>query len=148
MPRIKRSENAQANRPFVPANPENWSEASKRSQVYYCNVVEYQDIYYLCCHCQCMATFSAEAQRESFEVRKNYFWQRRKLCEECFKVRVQFECEVKECQRRWKVERPALERDRAVLTRWLQLLEELPRYGAPQNGGQIRMLDKLLAIAV
>ena len=111
-------------------------------------MVEYQDIYYQCCHCQCIATFSAEAQHESFEVRKNYFWQRRKLCEECFKVRIQIESEVKEFQKRWKVERPTLERNEALLTCWLQLLEELPRYGAPMNGGQIRMLEKLLSVAV
>jgi hypothetical protein len=148
MPESKRSENAPVNRPSVPANPENWSESSKRSAIYLGNVVEYQDIHYQCCHCQCMAVFPAEAQRESFEVRKNYIWQRRNLCEECFKIRVQLEGEVKEFQRRWKVERPTLERDRAALTRWLQLLEELPRYDARLNGGQIRMLEKLLAIAV
>ena len=148
MPNRRRAENAPTDRPSVPAKPENWSEASKRSQVYFCNVVEYRDILYHCCHCQRLAVFPAEAQRESIEVRKNYYWQRRKLCEECFKVRVQFESEVKEFQRRWKVERPTLERDQAVLTHWLQLLEELPRYGASMNGGQIRMLEKLLGIAV
>ena len=147
MPKSKRAEDAPVNRPSVPANPEDWSEASKRSGIYSCNVMEYRDIRYQCRHCQCMTVFPAEAQRESLEVRKNYYWQHRKLCEECFKVRVQFESEVKEFQRRWKVERPTLERDRAVLTRWLQLLEELPRYGAPMNGGQIRMLEKLLGVA-
>ncbi len=95
-----------------------------------------------------MAVFSAEAQRESFEVRKNYIWQRRNLCEECYKIRVHLEGEVKEFQRRWKVERPTLEKDRAALTRWLQLLEELPRYDARRNHGQMRMLEKLLAIAI
>jgi hypothetical protein len=143
----KRAENAPTGRPSVPASPENWSEASKRSQAYFC-VVEYRDILYHCCHCQRLAVFPAEAQRESVEVRKNYYWQRRKLCAECFEIRVQFESEVKELQRRWKVERTTLERDRAVLKRWRQLLTELPRYGAPMNGGQIRMLEKLLGMAV
>ena len=146
MVKRKRTEDSSVKAPSVPVNAENWSESSKRSQIYDCHGGAYKDKYYRCQRCQRLAVFSAEAQRQSFEVRKDYVWQGRTLCEECFLVRVQMEREVKELQRRWKEERAIVAKDRTALVRWLQLLEELPLYGAKENHGQLRMLDKLLAI--
>ncbi len=45
MPETKRSEYAPVNLPSVPANPENWSESSKRATIY-SYLVEYQDIHF------------------------------------------------------------------------------------------------------
>ena len=130
--------------PSVPVNVANWSEASKRSGIYFMPKAEYKDIHYKCYHCQRLAVFSAEAQLEAFEVRKAYIWQRRTLCEECFAVRLILEREVKEFHRRWKFERPALEREQVALKRWLELLEELPLFGARQNTAHLAMLKRLI----
>ncbi len=154
MPKRKRAERTSVDWPSVPINPDNWSEASKRSMIYTFHKENvgikkiYEDIPYTCLKCQQPALFSAEAQREAFEVRKAYFCQQRALCEECFLVRIRLEGEIKEFQRRWKEERRVIERDRPALMHWLHLLEKLPLYGASTNGDQMRMLKKRLGIAV
>ena len=127
----------------VPTNVQEWSEASQRSATYCAPDDEYDDIHYECYHCQRPAVFTAEQQRRAFEVRKVYIWQRRTLCEECFAVRVSLEREVKEFNRRWKVERRALSKEVQALRRWLVVLELLPSYGVRKNTAHIAMLKRL-----
>ncbi len=129
--------------PSVPVNVANWSEASRRPLAYISAPSEYQDIHFKCYHCGRPVVFSPEAQREAFETRKAYIWQRRTLCQECFLSRVAIEHEVKELNKRWKSERRIVESQPDLLRRWLHLLEELPRYGARRNTAHIAMLRKL-----
>ncbi len=127
----------------VPVNVANWSEASRRPLAYISAPSEYEDIHFKCYHCGRSAVFSAEAQREAFEVKKAYIWQRRTLCQECFLSRVALEREVNELNSRWKTERRIVESQPELLKRWIQLLEELPSYGARRNTAHLAMLRKL-----
>jgi hypothetical protein len=132
----------------IHASVEKWSEGSQRKLAYVGAPTAYDDIHFKCYHCGHPTVFSADAQRETYEVKKAYIRQRRTLCQDCFVVRVAFEREVMNLSRRWKTERRAAEQSPEFLERWLHLLNELPRYGARRNTAHLAMLQRLVGNAV
>jgi hypothetical protein len=130
----------------VPTDPEQWSESSKRSYIYDSPPSEYKDYNYVCCRRKQPSVFTAEAQREAYEVRKAYIWQRRVLCSDCFRMCLQIESELEQCAAGWKSSRQLLQVDDQFLRRWLALLEDHVYYGNRADTGNIRMLRKLLRL--
>jgi Probable zinc-ribbon domain len=130
--------------PSVPANPENWSEASKRSGTYDFPPTEYTDHKYNCTACSQPSLFTAEEQRKTYEERKAYIWQRRTLCQDCFRARLEVEAELDTVRLSWGREHEALQRDKKFLRRWVELLELHARYGARRDTGNEKMIRKLL----
>lgn len=124
-------------------NSANWSEASRRG--YACVGVpsKYHDIHFKCASCRRDEVFTAAEQRNTYEVKKAYIWQRRKLCQMCFGTRIKLERELKQLQQRWMTESKLIEREPQTLERWLWLLRQLPRYGIRENTAQIAMLTRL-----
>ena len=102
----------------------------------------YEDIHYACIHCSAPSTFTTEAQKDAFESRKAYLWQRRVLCENCFGVRRASECELRAIRSRWRGSRADVRRDPAALQRWLDLLLSLPAYGARRDVAAIAMVTR------
>jgi Probable zinc-ribbon domain len=129
----------------VAANPEAWSESSKRSDEYRNPPSEYEDITYACWRCSEKAVFTAEAQKQAFEVRKVYVWQRRILCPSCFATRQHLKEENETFRARWNAEPNAISADRPALERWQFVLRELPRFAAREDSATIAMLTRLLA---
>lgn len=128
----------------IPANPDEWSESSKRSYIFDSPPSEYRDHLYKCWTCGQPSIFSAEAQRETYEVRKAYIWQRRVLCEDCFQMREQIENGLKACAEAWISNRATLNADKQFLRRWLTLLEDHVHYGGRIDVGNTDMLRRLL----
>ena len=64
----------------IPADPSQWSEKSKRSVSFFFTS-KYEDREYKCWSCGKLATFTAEDQKYTYEVRKASIDQRRVLCE-------------------------------------------------------------------
>ena len=128
----------------VPANPEDWSDASKRSGIYDNPPSEYRDHKYNCSSCLQSAVFTAEGQKQTYEVQKAYIWQRRTLCSNCLKARLEVEAELVAIRATWDSERQSLAHDRTFLERWLQLLDRHAHYGARRDLGNEQMLHKLL----
>ena len=128
----------------VPLNRDNWSEASKRSTLYDLAPAQYLDSHYDCGHCKHVTIFSAEAQRQTFEVRKAYIRQGRLLCEACMTECRQLQHQAAQFASRWKAPASRAAFDRSSLEQWLQLLEVLPSYGARRNLGQITALLRAL----
>lgn len=131
-------------RPGVPVDPEKWSESSKRSVIYDFPPKEYGDINYKCWRCEASAVFTAEEQKQAFERRKAYIWQRRYLCGTCFSERQALERNIRRHSAKWEAQKRQLQRDIAFLKEWLQLLEAHPRYGGKRNEANINMLRRLL----
>lgn len=127
----------------VPADPEQWSESSKRS--YTVRPAHYEDIRFTCLRCGQTSVFTAEDQRETYEVRKAHIKVQRNLCATCFRERKQLEQRLQEYANRWQVERQTLSADRSFLEQWITLLEEHNRYGARHDAGNMRMVRSLLA---
>ncbi len=71
----------------VAADPMKWSATSQRSRGFDPHGVRgYADEYYWCRRCGAPAVFTAEQQREAFEVRKKPIYQRRVHCERCWQA--------------------------------------------------------------
>jgi hypothetical protein len=132
----------------VAVSPQAWSQASKQSVIYDFPPAVYEDSFYECLFCNARSVFTALEQREAFEQRQAYIWQRRTLCDACWSVRRSLERELQDCMAKWKTDRSALQQDRVFLQRWLHLLNVLPAYGRRRNNAIVRMLEiRLEAVA-
>lgn len=129
----------------VPAATELWSDSSKQSYAYQSpHHREYSDRQYTCRRCGQPAVFTAEEQREAYEVRKAYIWQTRVLCAACFATRMQIEAELHGCAQRWQTARAEFQADTPFLLCWLGLLQQHVEYGGSQDVGNTHMLQALL----
>ena len=123
---------------------EKWSEASKRSYAYHCDRVAYQDISYVCRKCSAEAVFSGEEQKESYEVKKNYIWQRRTLCSTCNAELYKLKVKNLALQELWAKDKASLQRNTRFLTEWLAVLEQFPAFGSRIGGAMKERLKRLL----
>jgi hypothetical protein len=111
----------------VKADPTQWSKESRQSYGAYLTK-EYVDIEYFCWRCGRPDVFTAEDQKNSFEVRKNYFWQRRILCRACWRESNSIRKDLKALQEQWARSKSSLKKDKQFLSRWLQALVRLEEY--------------------
>ena len=80
---LKRRHNS--NRVSTNANPDAWSDESKKSRTYTAGeTAAYFDEYYWCEECGTPCVFSGTDQKEAYEVQKRYIFQIRKLCSACW----------------------------------------------------------------
>jgi hypothetical protein len=128
----------------APVDASKWSEKSKRSEEYHFPPAEYEDLEYKCWRCGAAAIFAAEQQREAFEVRQAYIWQRRILCPGCWKERCRIERAIRGYATRWKEDKRRLRSDAMFLQEWLALLGRAPEYALRKNVAIIAMLRRLL----
>lgn len=133
-------------RPFsVPADPEQWSEQSKRSVAYDFRK-EYKDIAYNCVRCAAACVFTAQDQKYTFEVKKASIDQRRHLCAPCWDESHRLRALKLECESLWAESKKQLQQDVGFLTRWLDLLNTLEAYQpGKRDTARKNMLAKLLA---
>ena len=109
------------------ANPGRWSKQSRQSYaVHY--TAEYVDINYFCWRCGKPDVFTAADQQHSFEVKKNYIWQRRVLCQGCWSEANTIRKALGAYQARWRDEKASLQKDVPFLSHWLELLTKLEEY--------------------
>ncbi|HAV63877.1 MAG TPA: hypothetical protein DCY13_16120 [Verrucomicrobiales bacterium] len=153
----RRNESRNRNRVFVhlkpkaktaPVDSSKWSGKSQRLAEIQGAPRDYEDIPYSCWRCGQRAVFSAAEQKQAFEVRKAYIWQRRNLCPDCWRERLQIERGIAACQSKWRDQKRALKQDSEFLRIWLRLLEEHPAYGSRTNRAGINMLRRLLKLLV
>ena len=137
------------NRPTsVQADPQRWSEQSKRSVAYEFRT-DYEDIAYTCVGCQVACVFPAEEQKHAFEVKKASIHQRRCLCAPCWAEAHRLRAALLECESSWMESKKRLERDVGFLTRWLALLTRLENYEpGKQDTAKKDMLTKLISSVV
>jgi hypothetical protein len=122
---------------------EQWSEDSRRSYSYDSSEDYYEDICYKCYTCGCAAIFTAQDQKETYEIKKRYIWQRRKLCPLCYENLNTIKQKISEYERLWETE--GSEKSNAVISEWLGLIRQLPKYGKAKNESLERKLSNLLA---
>ena len=126
------------------ADPTQWSDKSKQSYSYY-YTREYKDIPYKCWHCQAECVFTAQDQKYTFEVKKASVDQRRALCATCWSESHRINNALRECEDRWAASKSALQKDRAFLAHWLDLLVRLEAYVSYKpDTAKKGMLNKLL----
>ena len=138
----------QSHRPTsAPADPEQWSDKSKRS-VAYGFIRHYTDRPYKCWRCQAECVFTAQDQKYTYEVKKASIDQRRSLCAPCWSESHRIRNMLLECEEQWAESKAKLQDDRSFLTHWLELLVALEAYvGYKPDTAKKNMLVKLLANA-
>ena len=144
--RLKTFKVPQQHRPTtVAANPDLWSDESKRSYSFHYGAT-YTDIPYQCRHCRADCVFTAQDQQYTYEVKKASINERRFLCEPCWLESHRIREALRGCEASWAQSKPALKTDREFLIRWLELLQRLETY-VPYRADTAKkaMLAKLLA---
>ena len=126
---------------------EKWSESSKRSYAYHYGRATYEDISYVCRRCSIGAVFTGEEQKEAYEVKKNYIWQRRTLCSPCNAELYKLKVKNLALQERWIKEKGSLQRDSAFIAEWLAVIDQFPAFGSRIGGSMGERLRKLLSSA-
>jgi hypothetical protein len=138
---MKRRAKPRAN---VAADPTQWSEQSRRSYAAE-YMTQYVDIKYFCWSCGEAEVFTAQDQKHAYEVEKRYFWQRRILCQKCWREATSIRKRLGEYRDRWSRSKASLAKDSQFLDLWLQDLKKLERY-VPYKPDTARknMLAKLI----
>jgi hypothetical protein len=126
----------------VEINKENWSEESKRSYSYDSPISCYQDENYKCYKCGESSVFTAEEQKYSYEVKKNYIWKKRVLCQNCFSEYEALTKKICEFENAWGCEPVAGKGKALYLQEWLSALNEVPSFGKPKNEAVAIMISK------
>lgn len=128
----------------VPINKNEYSEASKRSVGHVFLGSYYEDIKYKCRKCRKIALFSAEEQKQAFEVRKEYMWANRQLCDECWREMRSIKAELQRIEDEYCRNKVSTLASKEYLKEWLRLLELYPKYGKRMNSARIAFLKKHL----
>jgi len=121
-----------------------WSEESKRSYAFEYENGYYENMNYQCIKCTRSCVFTAEEQKETYEVKKSYIWQRRTLCKRCFKELQTLKKLNQEFEARWSKEEKLSRSDATYLKNWLNVINELPKYGKPKNFSKAEQLFKII----
>lgn len=121
-----------------------WSEASRRSLIADTPPKYYTDIHYVCYYCGGHSVFLGADQKITFEVKKQYVWQQRILCEYCKRQSEVLKSELRGFRKVRKERPPSALPDRAQSEKMLQILKLLPKYGVRKDTAAIRMLEREL----
>ena len=122
----------------VPVDREKYSDASKRSEGWYHLPDEYQDIHYECQACGTTAVWSRREQKSDFEEKGRYIWQRRVLCQSCFRRKTSLQGVLNDRQ---KIGASA-ELSVKELTAWAEEMREYERLGGRRSAATWRMIEK------
>lgn len=121
-----------------------WSERSKKSLISSDPPREYRDKLYTCDACATRSVFTADQQRDAFEIEKVYVLQQRGLCDVCWLLWRKLKQEIKACRDRWQSDKSQLKQCQDFQRRWLALLQDVRRFGRKSDHGNIAMLKRLL----
>ncbi|ATQ75510.1 hypothetical protein CR152_14010 [Massilia violaceinigra] len=112
----------------VPADTGLWSAQSQNSvPCQFGWVTHYTDKEYVCRTCGAPCIFTAQDQKYTYEVKKAYIDQERKLCRPCWNQSNAIAEQIKPYVTRWAAEKNGLQNDIAFLAEWLELLTERER---------------------
>ena len=85
------------------------------------------------------------AAEKAYEVKKNYIWQRRKLCSPCNAELYKLKTKNLALQERWTKEKTSLQRDPAFIAEWLAVIDQFPTFGSRIGSSMGKRLKKLQA---
>lgn len=129
----------------IPLDKRQYSDASKRSVGFEFLGSHYADISYQCIKCKKEAIFTAKEQKQAYEVRKEYMWAKRQLCDACWREIRQIKKQLLQCEQNYLDDKTHLQ-DANFLSEWLNLLELYPKYGKKGNPARITFVKKHLAL--
>ena len=124
-----------------------WSKSSQKSSGghYDARATHYENIAYRCVKCFAAGIFSAEEQKKSYEVRKEYVGRIPTLCGNCELELTALRKQDKEFLEQWNIHKETLRGNPEFLTNWLHTLNEISKFGKPYNRSAVTMLSRLVA---
>ena len=131
----------------VPLDKEAYSGSSKRSAGFECLGDYYENIRYQCKKCTGSAIFTAEEQKETYEIKKRYMWQQRFLCNKCYVEMVSIKNKLQEMEQYYCDNKEQSRQDRKFLLCWLRLLNEYSAYWKKGNPSRVKFIKKALGLA-
>lgn len=142
---IKKKRKVFASQPpeeIVPMDKESWSESSKNSFSYESCQGNYENIQYRCFKCKRDTVFTAKQQKQDYELKKAYIWQKRTLCEECYVALRALKQRITEFEGLWAQENESTKDSAPYIKDWVSCMELMPSYGKPLNQGMVASLTK------
>jgi len=127
----------------IAAERNQWSESSQRSYAY---IQFYVDIPWTCRGCGQAFVFTAQEQKQAFEIEKVYIWKRPVLCDACYNKKLRLAEKLSHYEARWKIHKQELSHDLPFLKEWLTLLGEYAQISGRRNHDMIAMLQKLILL--
>jgi len=128
----------------VKINKDAWSEKSKESLSYAFAKDFYENIIYTCRKCKKESIFSAEEQKRSYEIQKNYIDQQKIFCEKCYKNHKELKKQIHEYEKMWEMESVKTKNTATYLNEWLSTMHEMQSYGKPINEAMTNHLLKII----
>ncbi len=133
---------SQASEEVVSMDKESWSESSKNSFSYESCQGHYENIQYRCFKCKREAVYTAKQQKQDYEVKKAYIWQKRALCEGCYVALHALKQRLAEFEGLWAKENESTKDSASYIKDWVSCMELMPSYGKPINQGMVASLTK------
>lgn len=138
----KKNTDRQQNKPSrVPVNRERWSESSQRT---YALMEFYEDIIWSCRGCGQSSVFTAQEQKQAFEVEQVYIYWRPRLCDACAQKKKATVEAMRRYEARWKTSNQELQHDLAFLKQWVALLGTYTNLSGRRNDSLLQMLQQLI----
>ena len=128
----------------VSIDKEKYSESSKRSIGHEFLGEYYKDIKYICFKCSQKAIYKALEQKEAIEVRKEYMWRQRVLCNVCWKEMRDIKKDLAEMESQYSNNKQASLNDTDFLNKWLELLKQYLLYSKKGNTSRIVFIERHL----
>ena len=128
-------------------NREAYSISSKRSIGFEYIGDFYEDKKYRCKKCYKDDVFTAEEQKECFEVKKKYMWQQRFLCRLCYKEMCLIRQKLQIIDEKYQNDKSSVLGDEEILGVWLSLLKKYSKYYQKEDTSKINFVIKALSKA-
>lgn len=128
----------------VEMHKEKWSDSSQRSFAYAgWTMTHYEDFSYRCKKCSQISIFTAEEQKEEYEVKQRFFGLSKTLCAACTLRLESLRKSTRDFERQWAENKSNLKHDYRFLCDWLAVLNDVPSFGKRPNTSMIGMLTNL-----
>ena len=127
----------------VPIDYSKWSEAARSSPIAFLDEF-YSSTGYKCYFCGTDCEFSAADKKYVYESLKKRLEWHPSLCDSCYTIRVGLERERQTFTQAWQLRQSELRGNAKSLTRWLTVLEELPKFSVKRDTAKIAQVRKLI----
>ncbi|MBS9778179.1 MAG: hypothetical protein KGV50_05380 [Gammaproteobacteria bacterium] len=118
---------------------ENLSTASQRS---YGVPDVYVDLKYRCQKCRAKCVFTAQEQKQVYEVKKANINKPRVYCSECYQELIRLITDTQKAEQQWIADKNNLAKDRLFLEHWLGLINKMSAFRTGINYSIKKMLEK------
>jgi hypothetical protein len=108
------------------------------------NATHYEGIRSRCLKCGASFVFTAQEQKQAFEIEHRYPGYLPSLCPPCSGEWEILEQRILNCEHLWEENRTSLAKDQEFLSGWLALLKKGQPYGKKHFESQVRMLIKAI----